>query len=53
MRLFLLLQECPACLVCQILKVFVMGGPLHMDEQRQDNQQEPIYNSFVPIQDTA
>ena len=24
-----------------------------MDEQRQDNQQEPIYNSSVPIQDIA
>ena len=28
-------------------------GPLHMDEQRQDNQLEPIYNSSVPIQDVA
>ena len=25
-------------------------GPLHMDEQRQDDQVEPIYNSSVPIQ---
>ena len=24
--------------------------PLHMDEQRQDDQLEPIYNSSVPIQ---
>ena len=24
-----------------------------MDEQRQDDQLEPIYNSFVPIQDIA
>ena len=28
-------------------------GPLHMDEQRQDDQLEPIYNSSVPIQDIA
>ena len=28
-------------------------GPLHMDEQRQDNQLEPIYYSSVPIQDIA
>ena len=28
-------------------------GPFHMDEQRQDDQQEPIYNSSVPIQDIA
>ena len=28
-------------------------GPLHMDEQRQDDQQEPIYNNSVPIQDVA
>ena len=27
--------------------------PLHMDEQRQDDQLEPIYNSSVPIQDIA
>ena len=25
------------------------SGPLHMDEQRQDDQLEPIYNSSVPI----
>ncbi len=24
-----------------------------MDEQKQDDQLEPIYNSFVPIQDLA
>ena len=28
-------------------------GPLHMVEQRQDDQLEPIYNSSVPIQDVA
>ena len=28
-------------------------GPLHMDEQRQDDQLEPTYNSSVPIQDIA
>ena len=28
-------------------------GPLHMDEQKQDDQLEPIYNSSVPIQDIA
>ena len=27
--------------------------PPHMDEQRLDNQLEPIYNSSVPIQDVA
>ena len=27
--------------------------PLHVDEQRQDDQLEPIYNSSVPIQATA
>ena len=27
--------------------------PLHMDEQMQDDQQEPIYNGSVPIQDVA
>ena len=25
--------------------------PLHMDDQRQNNQLEPIYNKSVPIQD--
>ena len=29
------------------------SGPLHMDEQRQDDQLEIIYNSSVPIQDVA
>ena len=28
-------------------------GPLHMDEQRQDDQLEPTYNSSVLIQDVA
>ena len=28
-------------------------GPLHMDEQMQDDQREPTYNSSVPIQDVA
>ena len=28
-------------------------GLLHTDEQRQDDQLEPIYNSSVPIQDVA
>ena len=28
-------------------------GPLHIDEQRQNDQQESIYNSSVPIQDIA
>ena len=28
-------------------------GPLHMDEQRQDDQLEPIYNCSVPMQDIA
>ena len=27
------------------------GGPFYVDEQRQDDQLEPIYNSSVPIQD--
>ena len=29
------------------------SGPLHIDEQRQDDQLEPIYNSSVPVQDVA
>ena len=29
------------------------SGLLHMDEQRQDDQLEPTYNSSVPIQDAA
>ena len=28
-------------------------GPLHVDEQKQDDQPEPIYNSSVPIRDIA
>ena len=28
-------------------------GPLHMDVQRQDDQLEPMYKSFVPIQYVA
>ena len=28
-------------------------GPLYIDEQRQDDQQEPTYNSSVPIQNVA
>ena len=28
-------------------------GPVNKDEQRQDDQLEPIYNSSVPIQDVA
>ena len=28
-------------------------GPLHMDEQRQNDPLEPIHNSSVPIQDVA
>ena len=33
--------------------IYISCGPLHMDEQRQDDQLEPIYNSSVPIQDIA
>ena len=29
------------------------SGPIHMDEQKQDDQLEPVYNSSVPIQDIA
>ena len=32
---------------------FDQEGPHQMDEQRQDDQLEPIYNSSVPIQDVA
>ena len=28
-------------------------GPLHMDELRQDDQSEPIYNRSMPIQNVA
>ena len=34
-------------------KAMYICGPLHMDEQRQDDQLEPVYNSSVPIQDVA
>ena len=29
------------------------SGPLHIDEQRQDDQLEPTYSSSVPIRDVA
>ena len=35
------------------LKVVYSCGPLHMDEKRQDDQLEPIYNSSVSIQDVS
>ena len=28
-------------------------GPLHMDEQKQEDQLEPTYSSYVPTQDVA
>ena len=28
-------------------------GPLHMDEERQDDQLEPTYSNSVPIRDVA
>ena len=28
-------------------------GPLHMDEQRQDDQLEPTYSSSVPLRDVV
>ena len=28
-------------------------GPLHMDEQKQDDQLEPTYSSSVPIRDVT
>ena len=34
-------------------KAIYSSGPLHMDEQRLDEQLEPIYHSFVLIQDLA
>ena len=34
-------------------KVMYFRGPLHMDEQRQDDQLEPKFNSSVPIWDVA
>ena len=33
--------------------VIYSSGALHMDEQRQDDKLEPIYNSSVPMQDVA
>ena len=27
--------------------------PFYMDEQKRDDQLEPLYNSFVPIEDIA
>ena len=33
--------------------VMYSSGPLHMDEQRQDDLLEPIYSSSVPIQDVT
>ena len=30
-------------------KVTYSCGPLHIDEQMQDNQQEPTYNSSMPM----
>ena len=36
-----------SCFVCFS---FMQSGPLHMDEQRRDDHQEPTYNSSVPIQ---
>ena len=32
-------------------KMMYSCGPLHMDEQRQDDQLEPTYSSSVPIRD--
>ena len=29
------------------------SGPLHMDEQKQDDQVEPTYSSYVPIRDVT
>ena len=34
-------------------KVTYSCGPLHMDEQRRDDQLESIYNSYMPIQDVV
>ena len=28
-------------------------GPIYMDEQRHDDQREPIYSNSVPIRDVA
>ena len=35
------------------LYVTYSNGPHHIDEQRQGKQLEPIYNSFVQIEDVA
>ena len=35
------------------VKAMYSGGPLQIDEQRQDDQLEPINSSSVPIQDVA
>ena len=34
-------------------EVMYSCGPLHMDEQRQDDQLEPTYSSSVSIRDVA
>ena len=34
-------------------KAMYSCGPLHKEEQKQDEQLEPIFNSSVPIQDVA
>ena len=36
-----------------ISKGMYSHGPLHMDEQRQDDQLEPKYSSSVPIRDVT
>ena len=38
---------------CDELIVMYFCGPLHMNEQRQDDQLEPIYSSSVPIRYVA
>ena len=53
MSLSLLLQQCPACLVTLLREREDACGPFHVDEQKQDDQLEPINNSSVPIQDIA
>ena len=41
--------------ISRFLKYIFMytGGPLHMAEQRQDDQFEPTYSSSVPIRNVA
>ena len=34
-------------------QVIYSCGPLHMDEQKQDDQLEPTFNSSVPTRDLA